>query len=104
MAPAAGAVVTETFDYDGGRQVAAYVPADPFEHVVFAADGGWHTSGLVEDVRGWVQSRFDVSFDAARTAVWGASLGGDLETSGNVADGVVDTDGFVDHLRGEGSR
>ncbi|MEV0611888.1 alpha/beta hydrolase-fold protein [Nonomuraea sp. NPDC050404] len=36
---AAGEVVTETFDYDGGRQVTVYIPADPPEAVVFAGDG-----------------------------------------------------------------
>src|ERR1051326_375008 len=35
----AGEFVTETFDYDGGRQVTAYVPAVPPEAIVFAADG-----------------------------------------------------------------
>jgi enterochelin esterase-like enzyme len=35
----AGEVVTETFDYDGGRQVTAYVPAKPPEAIVFAGDG-----------------------------------------------------------------
>jgi hypothetical protein len=35
----AGAFVTETFDYDGGRQVTVYVPPDPPEAVVFAGDG-----------------------------------------------------------------
>jgi enterochelin esterase-like enzyme len=35
----AGACVTETFDYDGGRQVTVYVPSDPPEAVVFAGDG-----------------------------------------------------------------
>jgi enterochelin esterase-like enzyme len=34
-----GEFVTETFEYDGGRQVTAYVPADPPEAVVFAGDG-----------------------------------------------------------------
>jgi enterochelin esterase-like enzyme len=34
-----GAFVTETFDYDGGRPVTVYVPPDPPEAVVFAADG-----------------------------------------------------------------
>jgi enterochelin esterase-like enzyme len=34
-----GELVTETFDYDGGRQVTAYVPPDPAEAVVFAGDG-----------------------------------------------------------------
>jgi hypothetical protein len=35
----AGEVVTETFDYDGGRQVTVYIPAAPPEAVVFAGDG-----------------------------------------------------------------
>ena len=34
-----GALVTETFGYDGGRMVTVYVPPDPPEAVVFAADG-----------------------------------------------------------------
>jgi hypothetical protein len=45
----AGAFVTETFDYDGGRQVTVYVPPDPPEAVVFAGDGQrisqWGRSG-----------------------------------------------------------
>jgi enterochelin esterase-like enzyme len=32
-------LVTETFEYDGGRQVAVYLPPDPPEAVVFAGDG-----------------------------------------------------------------
>jgi enterochelin esterase-like enzyme len=32
-------LVTETFEYDGGRKVTAYLPADPPEAVVFAGDG-----------------------------------------------------------------
>ncbi|MFD2473316.1 alpha/beta hydrolase [Amycolatopsis silviterrae] len=35
----AGELVTETLEYDGGRQVTAYVPADRPEAIVFAADG-----------------------------------------------------------------
>ena len=31
--------MTETFDYDGGRQVTVYVPPDPPEAIVFAGDG-----------------------------------------------------------------
>jgi enterochelin esterase-like enzyme len=122
--PIAGELVTDTFDYDGGRQVTVYIPPKPPEAVVFAADGGWHISRLcevlegasapptmivgvhgmpdddgrlkeyvsgfdperfaahekffVEDVRGWVQSRFGVALPAERTGVWGASLGGEL--------------------------
>jgi pimeloyl-ACP methyl ester carboxylesterase len=39
MSPAEGELVTETFDYDGGRQVTVYLPADPPWAVVFAGDG-----------------------------------------------------------------
>ena len=34
-----GEFVTETLDYDGGRQVTAYLPPAPPEAVVFAGDG-----------------------------------------------------------------
>src|ERR1700744_1072716 len=34
-----GQLVTETFSYDGGRQVTVYVPPIPPEAVVFAGDG-----------------------------------------------------------------
>ena len=46
MSPAAGQLVTETFTYDGGRQVTVYVPPDPSESIVFAGDGGWHIAQL----------------------------------------------------------
>jgi pimeloyl-ACP methyl ester carboxylesterase len=36
---AAGELVTETLEYDGGRQVTAYVPAAAPEAIVFAGDG-----------------------------------------------------------------
>jgi enterochelin esterase-like enzyme len=40
MAPSImGEFVSETFDYDGGRQVTVYVPPVPPEAVVFAGDG-----------------------------------------------------------------
>jgi pimeloyl-ACP methyl ester carboxylesterase len=120
----AGHFVTQTFDYDGGRQVTVYVPPAAPESVVFAGDGGWHLSRLAEsleaanasstmivgvhglgdddarlreyspvfdaerfaahetffvgDTREWVQSRFGVALPAERTAVWGASIGGEL--------------------------
>lgn len=130
MSPTAGQFVTETFPYDGGRQVTVYVPSAPaasIASIVFAGDGGWHIARLaealeaanapaalstmvvgvhglgdddarlreyspafdaerfaaheqffVEDVRHWVQSRFGVALPAARAAVWGASMGGEL--------------------------
>lgn len=37
--PIAGKLVTETLDYDGGRQVTVYVPPDPAQAIVFAGDG-----------------------------------------------------------------
>jgi enterochelin esterase-like enzyme len=39
MSPIAGELVIETFDYDGGRQVTAYVPPAPPEAIVFSGDG-----------------------------------------------------------------
>ena len=39
MPSGAGEFVTETFDYDDGRQVTVYVPPDRPEAVVFAGDG-----------------------------------------------------------------
>ena len=39
MPPIVGELVTETFEYDGGREVTVYVPPQPPEAVVFAADG-----------------------------------------------------------------
>jgi enterochelin esterase-like enzyme len=124
MSPTGGQLVTEAFTYDGGRQVTVYVPPARPESIVFAGDGGWHTSRLgealeaanapstmivgvhglaednarlreyvpdvaperfaahekffVEDVRQWVQSRFGIALAAERSAVWGASMGGEL--------------------------
>jgi pimeloyl-ACP methyl ester carboxylesterase len=37
--PIAGSLVTETLDYDGGRQLTVYVLPDPPQAVVFAGDG-----------------------------------------------------------------
>src|SRR5215813_3757588 len=39
MTSIAGELVTETFDYDGGRPVTVYIPRDPPQVVVFAGDG-----------------------------------------------------------------
>jgi len=39
LAPRAGRLVTDTLDYDGGRQVTVYVPPVPPELVLFAGDG-----------------------------------------------------------------
>jgi enterochelin esterase-like enzyme len=119
----AGEFVTETLEYDGGRQVTVYVPPDAPEAVVFAGDGQlisqWggvleaadvpstiivgvhrladetarlheyslgfdperfaaHEAFFVEDVRRWARSRFGVALRTERTAVFGASAGGEL--------------------------
>jgi len=121
--PIAGELVTETLDYDGGRQVTVYVPPDPPGAVVFAGDGQgisqWggfleaadvpstmivgvhgladetlrlqeyspvfdaerfaaHERFFVEDVGRWARSRFGFALPAERTAVFGASAGGEL--------------------------
>ena len=56
---------------DDGR-LKEYVPG--FDESRFAA----HERFFVEDVRRWVRTRFGVAPSAERTAVWGASLGGEL--------------------------
>ncbi len=56
---------------DDGR-LKEYVPG--FDESRFAA----HEHFFVEDVRRWVRARFGVALPAERTAVWGASLGGEL--------------------------
>jgi enterochelin esterase-like enzyme len=56
---------------DDGR-LHEYVPG--FDARRFAA----HEEFFVNDVRRWVAERFAVALPADRTAVWGASLGGEL--------------------------
>lgn len=46
MTSNAGEVVTETLDYDGGRNVTAYLPSAAAEAVVLVIDGGWHAERL----------------------------------------------------------
>jgi enterochelin esterase-like enzyme len=50
MSSMAGQLITEMFDYDGGRQVTAYVPPAVPEAIVFAGDGQLITSwgGVLE--------------------------------------------------------
>ncbi len=125
MSSLRGSLLTETFPFDGGRSVTVYVPPQPPEEAVYAADGGWHTERLAQvleasaerpstmvvgvhglendderlheyvegfggkgfeaferffvgDVRRWVTTELDVKLPVERTAVWGASLGGEL--------------------------
>jgi hypothetical protein len=44
VAGVSGEFITETFEYDGGRQVTVYVPPDPPAAIVFAGDGQVLTS------------------------------------------------------------
>ncbi|WP_152362000.1 alpha/beta hydrolase [Microlunatus speluncae] len=39
MTSSTGELVTETLDYDGGRKVTAYLPAEPAEVIIYAGDG-----------------------------------------------------------------
>ncbi len=123
--PIEGELITEMFDYDGGRQATVYLPPDPPVAVVFAGDGQliaqWgtcleaadvpatmivgahrtdaedemvrireyspsfdedrfaaHERFFVDDVRGWVRTRFGVALPAGRTAVCGVSAGAEF--------------------------
>src|SRR5688500_10404569 len=48
MSSLKGELVTESLAFDGGRQATAYLPPEGPDAVVYAADGGGHTSGLAE--------------------------------------------------------
>ena len=61
-----GTLVTETFDYDGGRQVTVYVPPLPAEAVVFAGDG--------QLISGW--GRLLEAVDIPPTMIVGTTPGG----------------------------
>jgi S-formylglutathione hydrolase FrmB len=52
MPPIAGELITESFGYDGGRDVTVHIPSHASEAVVFTADGGWHTSRLAAALEG----------------------------------------------------
>lgn len=52
MSSLGGELVTEALEYDGGRQVTVYVPPDPVEAIVFAADGAWHITRLSQVLEG----------------------------------------------------
>jgi len=49
MTAMAGQLITEALS-GHGREVTAYVPPQPVEAVVYAADGGWHTGRLAESL------------------------------------------------------
>ena len=69
MSSIRGELVTETLDYDGGRQVTVYLPLRPAEAVVFAGDG--------QLISGW---------------------GGDLETAGGPSTMIVGVHRLADEM------
>jgi hypothetical protein len=91
VAPIAGELVTETFDYDGGRHVTVYVPPNPPDAVVFAGDGqgisAW--AGFLEaaDVPSTMIVGVGTVFldNATRWAVALRDAGADVVTSERVA-------------------
>ena len=88
----AGELVTESLDYDGGRAVTAYVPSAPVDVVVFAADGGWHITRLVDAMEkadsGW--KVYDVVIDGASLVTTYRSSFNDQIQKGGI-DGLVKT-------------
>lgn len=46
MATNNGELITETLGFGRGRSVTVYVPPEPAESLVFAADGSWHVGDL----------------------------------------------------------
>src|SRR5580698_527670 len=107
MSTAKGELLTERFDYDGGRQVTVYLPSEPPRAVVLAGgpptmivgvhrladetlrlheySPGFdpdrfaaHERFFVHDVREWARSRFGAELERERTAVFGVSAGGEL--------------------------
>ncbi|MEM7091680.1 MAG: alpha/beta hydrolase-fold protein [Actinomycetota bacterium] len=48
MSPLRGSLSTSSFDFDGGRDVTAYVPVEPPVLTAFAADGQWHVEQLAD--------------------------------------------------------
>lgn len=66
----AGDETQRIHEYALGESTAAFA----FDHERFAA----HERFFIEDVRQWVNSRFDVALPADRTAVFGVSASGEL--------------------------
>lgn len=116
-------LVSQTFPFDGGRQVTVYVPTRPVEAILYCGDGQllptWgvdleqdnlpatmivgahrladetlrlheysanfdptrfkaHKNFLLDDVRSWVTTTFDVNLPRERTASYGVSASGEL--------------------------
>ena len=89
--PIAGELVTESFDYDGGRQVTAYVPPDPPQAVVFAGDGQ-----LISQWGGYLEAA-----DAPPTMIVGAHRTDDEDEMVRIAEysPTIDHERFQAHER-----
>jgi enterochelin esterase-like enzyme len=61
VAGVSGEFITETFGYDGGRQVTVYVPPDPPNAIVFAGDG--------QDLTSWAADLEETDVPAAAMVV-----------------------------------
>ncbi len=64
-----GELVTQTFDYDGGRPVTVYVPPVPPEAVVFAGDGQLISQwgGVLENAARWAVALRKAGADVVMT-------------------------------------
>jgi enterochelin esterase-like enzyme len=88
--PVAGAFVTETLlEYDGGRQVTVYVPPEPPEALVFAADGQGFSK--------W--GRFLEAVEVPSTMIVGVHGLADEMPRLHEYSPVFDADGFAAHER-----
>jgi enterochelin esterase-like enzyme len=87
--PMAGELVTETLEYDGGRQVTVYVPPDPPEAVVFAGDGQ-----LISQWGGFLEAA-----DVPSTLIVGVHRTADETLRLHEYSPVFDADRFAGHER-----
>lgn len=86
----AGELVTETLEYDGGREVTVYVPPDPPQAVVFAGDG--------QLISQW-GAVLDEAIDVPPTMVVGAHrLAGEMERLHEYSP-IFDAERFAAHER-----
>ena len=85
--PIAGELVTETLEYDGGRQVTVYAPPGPPEAVVFAGDGQ-----LISQWGGFLEAA-----DVPSTMIVGVHRPGDETSRLHEYSPVFDPDLFAAH-------
>jgi enterochelin esterase-like enzyme len=97
MSASGSRIVTEMLPYDGGRRVSVSLPSgtptaivgvhglsdererlDEYSPVFDADRFSAHENFFVTDVPNWVRETFNIDLTAERTAVFGASAGGEL--------------------------